>query len=168
MNVNKSGKVKKSGSLILTAAIALAGLSHSVNAQQKPDDVIKNRQATFNVVAGQLGKIKANLDGEYKRDQVLKSAAVIQAIANAGVESLFVAGTDKGTGYHESQLKADAFLPDNAKKLHDAANGFAEQANQLAVIADIGDKAAVQTQFNKLRGTCKTCHDAFRAESTAK
>ncbi|MFT3931015.1 MAG: cytochrome c [Spongiibacteraceae bacterium] len=152
---------------MLALAMILTATNQFANAQQKPDDVIKNRQATFNVIAGHVGKIKANLDGEYNRDQVLKSTAVLQAIANAGLESLFVAGTDKGNGYHESQLKADAFNPDNAKKLRDAFNSFNEQANQLAVIAGIGDKAAVQAQFGKLRGACKSCHDNFRVDSTA-
>lgn len=161
-------KLKKySGSRTLALAIALAGLSQIASAQQKPDDVIKNRQATFNVIAGHIGKIKANLDGEYNRDQVLKSAAVIQAIANSNIDSLFVTGTDKGTGYHESQLKAEAFAPENAKKLRDAFSSFNEQANQLANIVNIGDKAAVQAQFGKLRGTCKNCHDNFRIDSTA-
>lgn len=161
-------KFKTSGGRMLALAIALTGLNQTVIAQQKPDDVIKSRQATFNIVASHVGKIKANLDGDYNRDQVLKSTAVIQAIANAGLEPLFAAGTDKGTGYHESQLKADALSPDNAKKLRDAFAGFNEQANQLAVIANIGDKAAVQAQFGKFRGTCKTCHDNFRIDSTAK
>jgi len=152
----------------LLIAISLTLYAGGALAQQKPDDTIKTRQATFNVVAAHVGKIKSNIDGEYRRDQVLKSAAVIQAIANSGIESLFVEGTDKGTGYHESQLKADAFNPDNAKKLRDAFSNFNEQANQLAVIANIGDKAAVQTQFGKLRGTCKSCHDNFRIDSTAK
>ena len=151
--------------LIATSLVLSAS---GVLAEQKPEDAIKNRQATFNVIAGHVGKIKANLDGEYDRDQVLKSTAVIQAIANSGIDSLFVAGTDKGTGYHETQVKADAFNPDNAKKFKDAVNNFADQANQLAVIANIGDKAAVQAQFGKLRGTCKGCHDNFRVDTTAK
>jgi len=151
-------------------AIAIAAVTfHQVAlAQQKPDDAIKNRQATFNVIAGHIGKIKTNLDGEYNHEQVLKSVTAIQAIANADIASLFIAGTDKGTGYHETQLKADAFNPDNAKKFKDAVNNFVEQSNQLAVITAIGDKAAVQAQFGKLRGTCKSCHDNFRVDTTAK
>lgn len=149
-------------------ATGLALSASGALAQQKLEDVIKNRQATFNVIAGHVGKIKANLDGEYDRDQVLKSTAVIQAIANSGIDSLFVAGTDKGAGYHDTQLKADALNPDNAKKFKDAVNNFSDQANQLAVIANIGDKAAVQAQFGKLRGTCKSCHDSFRVDTTAK
>ncbi|HEY3697687.1 MAG TPA: cytochrome c [Spongiibacteraceae bacterium] len=153
-------------SILIAAGMVIS--ASGVLAQQKPEDAIKNRQATFNVIASHVGKIKASLDGEYNRDQVLKSTAVIQAIANFGIDSLFVEGTDKGTGYHETQLKTDAFNPDNAKKFEDAVNNFADQANQLAVIANIGDKAAVQAQFGKLRGTCKSCHDNFRNDSTAK
>ena len=159
-------RFKFSGST-LALAIALAGLDQTAIAQQKPNEVIKTRQATFNLIASHVGKIKANLDGEYNRDQALKSATVIQAIANSNIDSLFVAGTDQGNGYHESQLKADAFNPDNAKKLRDAFSAFNEQANQLALVVNIGDKAAVQTQFGKFRATCKTCHDNFRIDSTA-
>lgn len=150
----------------IAASVAFA--ASGALAQQKPEDVIKNRQATFNVIAGHVGKIKANLDGEYNRDQVLKSTAVIQAIANSGIDALFVAGTDKGSGYHETQLKSEAFNPDNAKKFKDAVTNFSDQANQLAVIANIGDKDAVQAQFGKLRGACKGCHDNFRIDTTAK
>ncbi len=159
-------RFKFSGST-LALVIAFSGLSQTAHAQQKPSEVIKTRQATFNLIAAHVGKIKSNLDGEYNRNQVLKSAAVIQAIANANIDSLFVAGTDQGNGYHESQLKADAFNPDNAKKLRDAFDTFNEQANQLALIVNIGDKAAVQAQFGKFRGTCKSCHDNFRIDSTA-
>ncbi len=143
---------------LLTTNIAVA--------QTKPDETIRTRQATFNVISSNVGQIKSNLDGEYKKEDVIKFAGVIQAIANAGLGSLFTPGTDKGVGYHDTKLKPDWFLPENAKKASDAIASFKEQADQLAVIAAIGDKAAVQAQFGKLRGTCKGCHDNFRFDST--
>lgn len=149
--------------VLVATNLLSAGFAH---AQPKKEDIIKNRQATFNVIAANVGRIKSNLDGDYKKSEVMNSAAVIQAIANAGLTPLFVEGTDTGIGYHESQAKPELFSPDNAKKVSDAASSFAEQANQLAIIANIGDKAAVQTQFGKLRATCKSCHDSFRADST--
>jgi cytochrome c556 len=136
-------------------------------AQAKPDDAIKARQATFAVVAAHVGRIKSNLDGDYKKEDVMRSAAVIQAIANAGLTSFFPQGTDKGIGFHETQVKPELFDPANAKKVTEVVNNFNEQANQLVVVANVGDKAAVQTQFGKLRGTCKGCHDSFRIDSTA-
>lgn len=150
----------------IAAACCALLVANIVVAQTKPDETIKTRQATFNVVAANVGRIKANLDGEYKKEDVIKSAGLIQAIANAGIGSLFAPGTDKGIGFHETQIKPEAFNPDNAKKLNDSISSFKEQADQLVVIAGIGDKAAVQAQFGKLRGTCKSCHDNFRIDST--
>lgn len=152
---------------LAVACCALLAANVAVS-EVKPEEVIRTRQATFNVIAANVGRIKANLDGDYQKEDVIKSAGVIQAIGNAGLATLFAPGTDKGVGYHETQIKPEAFNPDNAKKLSDAISSFREQADQLVVIAGIGDKAAVQAQFGKLRGTCKSCHDNFRIDSTAK
>lgn len=154
---------------IKTLAVACGALlaANIAVSQTKPDEVIRTRQATFNVIASNVARIKSNLDGDYQKEDVIKSAGVIQAIANAGIGSLFIPGTDKGSGYHETQIKPEAFNPDNAKKLGETISSFREQADQLVVIAGIGDKAAVQAQFGKLRGTCKSCHDNFRIDSTA-
>jgi cytochrome c556 len=146
-------------------------LAHGAIAQpaasSKPDDRIKARQAAFTVIAANVGKIKNNLDGEYKKDEVLTAAAIIQALAHSDVASWFPAGTEKGNGFRETQVKAELFDPANSKKAKDAASNFNEQADQLAIIAALGDKDAVQTQFGKLRGTCKGCHDSFRIDSTS-
>ncbi len=149
------------------ACCALLAANVAVS-EPKPEETIKTRQATFNVIASNIGRIKANLDGDYQKDDVIKSAGLIQAIGNAGLASLFLPGTDKGIGFHETQIKPEALSPDNAKKLGETISNFREQADQLVVIAGIGDKAAVQAQFGKLRGTCKRCHDNFRIDSTAK
>lgn len=151
---------------LAVACCALLAANVAVS-QTKPNETIRTRQATFNVVAAHVGRIKANLDGDYKKEDVIKSAGVIQSIGNAGLEPLFVPGTDKGLGYHDTQIKPEAFTPENAKKLSDAINNFRTQADELASLAAIGDKAAVQAQFGKLRGTCKGCHDSFRIDPTA-
>lgn len=149
------------------ALLAVQGAMAQTTASTKPDDRIKARQAAFTVIASNIGKIKTNLDGEYNKDEVLKSIAVIQSLAHTNVASWFPAGTDKGIGFHETQVKADLFDPANAKKAEEASRNFDEQANQFAIVAELGDKAAVQGQFGKLRGTCKGCHDSFRVDSTA-
>jgi cytochrome c556 len=160
--------MKLSKLVIGCCAFALAhGVIAQPAASTKPDDRIKARQAAFTVIASNVGKIKSNLDGEYKKEDVLVSAAIIQSLAHSDVASWFPSGTEKGNGFHETQVKADLFDPANAKKARDAANNFNEQADQLAVIAAIGDKDAVQAQFGKLRGTCKGCHDSFRVDSTS-
>jgi cytochrome c556 len=150
---------------LAVACCALLAANVAVS-QTKPNETIRTRHATFTVIAAHVGRIKSNLDGDYNKEDVIKSAGVIQAIGNAGLEPLFAPGSDKGLGFHDTQIKLEAFSPDNAKKLTDAFSNFREQADQLAAIAAIGDKGAVQTQFGKLRGTCKGCHDNFRVDQT--
>ena len=150
-----------STSLLLAAAIALAGAGTAFAQQApKPEILIKWRQSAFQVVAWNSGRIKANLDGEYNKDQVIKSADVIAAIAGSGLGSLFPAGTETGKGWHDTTVKADLFA--NPAKVAQRSADFAKEANELLRIASSGDAAAVKDQFGKLQKTCKSCHDDFR------
>ena len=147
--------------LLLAAAIALAGAGTAFAQQApKPETLIKWRQSAFQVVAWNSGRIKANLDGEYNKDQVIKSADVIAAIAGSGLGSLFPAGTETGKGWHDTTVKADLFA--NPAKVAQRSADFAKEANELLRIASSGDAAAVKDQFGKLQKTCKSCHDDFR------
>ncbi|MET0380187.1 MAG: cytochrome c [Spongiibacteraceae bacterium] len=150
---------------IVIGCCALLAVQGAI-AQTKPDDRIKVRQAAFTVIAANIGKIKTNLDGEYNKDDVLKSIAVIQSLAHTNVASWFPAGTDKGIGIRETQVRTELFDPANAKKIDEASRNFDEQANQFAIVAELGAKNAVQAQFGKLRATCQGCHDNFRVDST--
>ena len=151
-----------STSLLLAATVALAGASTAFAQQApKPETLIKWRQSAFQVVAWNSGRIKANLDGEYNKDQVIKSADVIAAIAGSGLGSLFPPGTETGKGWHDTSVKADLFA--NPAKVAQRSADFAKEANELLRIASSGDAAAVKDQFGKLQKTCKSCHDDFRS-----
>jgi cytochrome c556 len=151
-----------STSLLLAVAVAALAWAGTALAQQapKPETLIKWRQSAFQVVAWNSGRIKANLDGEYNKDQVIKSADVIAAIAGSGLGSLFPAGTETGKGWHDTTVKADLFA--NPAKVAQRSADFAKEANELLRIASSGDAAAVKDQFGKLQKTCKSCHDDFR------
>jgi cytochrome c556 len=150
-----------STSLLLAAAVALA-TPGSALAQQapKPESLIKWRQSAFQVVAWNSSRIKSTLDGDYNKDQVLRSASVIAAIANSGLGSLFPPGTETGKGWHDTSAKADLFA--NPAKAAQRSADFAKEANELLRAASSGDAAAVKTQFGNLQKTCKSCHDDFR------
>ena len=150
-----------SRSFLLAAATALAWAGTAFAQQApKPETLIKWRQSAFQVVAWNSGRIKANLDGDYNKDQVIKSADVIAAIAGSGLGSLFPAGTETGKGWHDTTVKADLFA--NPAKVAQRSADFAKEANELLRIASSGDAAAVKDQFGKLQKTCKSCHDDFR------
>ena len=145
--------------------IAIAGASVAALAQQapKPEQLIKWRQSAFQVIAWNNGRIKASLDGTYNKDEVVKAANTIAALANGGLGSLFAPGTEHGKGWHETSAKPELFQ-DGSKHAGELAASFAKEASELARVAATGEAAAVKDQFGKLNRTCKSCHDDFRAK----
>lgn len=149
----------------LLAAVIVA-VSAGALAQQaagpKPEQIIKWRQSAYQVLAWNNTRIKTNLEGQYNKDEVLRSANAIAALANAGLGSLFPAGTEQGKGWHDTTVKPELFK--NGKRVGELAGNFTHEANELARIAATGDAAAVKTQFGKLGQTCKGCHDDFKSK----
>ena len=148
----------------LVATVVLACVAGSVFAQQslKPEEMIKTRKAAYSFMAWNMGKIKANVDGSFNKEQVVASANAVAAVANSGLGALFGPGTDKDAGAQKTRLKPEFFQqPDKAREL---ARNFNREANELAKVAAAGDVAAIKAQFGKTGGTCKACHDAFRKD----
>jgi cytochrome c556 len=145
-------------------ALAVIAASASALAQQapKPENLIKWRQSAFQIVAWNSGRIKASLDGQYNKDEVLRAANTIAAVANSGLGALFAPGTEQGKGWHETSAKPEVFK--DTKHFGELGANFAKEANELASLAAGGDAAAIKTQYGKLTRTCKACHDDFKAK----
>jgi cytochrome c556 len=148
----------------IAVAVLAMGLSGATMAQSigKPEDQIRWRQSVMQTLGWSMGRIKANIEGSYNKDQVIQAANTIQALANSGSGSLFAAGTDKGKGWHETEVKPELFT--NSAKLKEVGTAYNKEANELAKVAATGDAAAVKTQFGNLGKACKGCHDEFRKE----
>jgi cytochrome c556 len=159
---NTPDTMKTTGSFLLLAlAFAATGTAALAQSAPRPEHLIKWRQSAFQVVAWHSERIKASLDAGYDKDQVLRSANAIAAIANSGLGSLFPPGTETGKGWHETSVKADAFT--NAAKFAEHGGAFARESGELVRRVSSGaDTAAVKDQFGKLQKTCKSCHDDFR------
>jgi cytochrome c556 len=149
-------------SKISTLVVALTILAGTAVAQMKPEDAIASRQAGYKFMAWNMGRIKANVDGQYNKDEVIQAANVIQAIANSGMGKLYLPGTDKGTGYHETKVKAELFT--DKEGVGKVAKVFNEAANELAKVAATGDAAAVKTAFGEMGKACKGCHEKYKVE----
>ena len=145
-------------------ALAVVAASATALAQQgpKPENLIKWRQSAFQVVAWNSGRIKASLDGQYNKDEVLKAANTIAAVANSGLGGLFAPGTEQGKGWHDTSARPEIFK--DTKHFGELGANFAQEANELASLAAGGDAAAIKTQYGKLTRTCKACHDEYRAK----
>lgn len=142
-------------------AVLLVSLAGAASAQAlKPEEMIKFRKSGYSFMSWNMGKIKANLDGDFNKDQVAAAANLVAATANSGMGALFAPGTDKDVAGEKTRVKPEFFeQPDKVKEL---AMNFVKEANELAKVAATGDAAAVKAQFGKTGGTCKACHDEFR------
>ena len=142
--------------ITLTAAAAIASAGPI-------EDQIRLRQSAYSLISWNSGKIKRQVVDQpatYDKVQVIAAANAIAAIANSGLGALYGPGTDKGTGWRPTQLKADFFRqPEEARRL---AVAFNTAANELARVANGGDLNAIKAQFGKLNETCRNCHNSFR------
>jgi len=143
------------------AVLALT-LSAAAMAQQapKPEQIIKWRQSVYQVLAWETGRIKNNVEGQYNKEDVIKAANAIAALANTGLGALYAPGTETGKGWHDTTVKPEIFT--DGKRAGEVAGNFVKEANELAKVAATGDVAAVKAQHGKLTQTCKACHDDFR------
>ena len=146
------------------AVLVLISLAGAATAQQamKPEDMIKVRKAGFSFMAWNFGKIKANVDGNFNKDQVVAAANAVAAISGSGMGALFGPGTEKDVGDQKTRVKPELFQqPERVKELMGNLN---REANELVKVAATGDVAAIKAQFGKTGGTCKACHDDFRKD----
>jgi len=143
------------------SVVALCGIA-AVAVSGPIEEQIRIRQSAYSFIGWNTGRIKSQLDHpeSYNQSQVVAAANAIASTANSGLGSLFGPGTDKGTGWRATRVRAEFFQkPDEAKA---AALAFNKEANELARIAATGSAADVKTQFARLSETCKSCHNKFR------
>ncbi len=149
-------------SLLCAALLATTTGAIAQQAGPKPEALIKWRQSAFQVIAWNNSRVKANVEGQYQKDEVIKAANTIAALANSGLGSLFAAGTEQGKGWHDTSTKPEFFK--DTKRVGELFGSFNKEANELARIAASGDQAQVKEQFGKLGKTCKACHDDFKTK----
>ena len=147
--------------LLFATAMGLAGAAAAQ--ALKPEEKVKYRQAGYSFMAWNMDKIKAQVvDGSvpFDKAQVAAAANAIAATANSGMGALYSPDTVGVVGYHKSRLKKEFFeQPDEVRQI---ATNFTEQANKLAEVAAMGDKAEIAKQFGEVGKACKACHDKFR------
>ncbi len=116
-------------------------------------------------MAWNMGKIKAQvIDGKEPYDQAKVAAAAnaIAAIANSGMGALYSPDTTTAQLGKQTRLKPEFF--DNLEEAGRIGGEFVKNANQLASVAAGNDQAAIKKAFGDVGGSCKSCHDKFRAD----
>lgn len=143
--------------LIAGLAIALtAGTALAWDAASQ----IKDRQANMKQIGGNMKGLYDTLSGDKDPAKLKTYAANINSLAGK-VPSWFPAGSGPSSG---EKTKAKGEVWTDAAGFKAAAGNFAAQAAKLNAAAQTGDAAKVQEAFGAVRGTCKGCHDKFKAE----
>lgn len=148
--------------LIVASVATLAALASLPAAAQfqKPEDAIKYRQSAFTVMANHLGRVGAMAQGRVPFDA--KAAADNAAIVVTMSKLPWVAfgeGTDKGL---PNRAKPEIWK--DSAKVKDLAGKMMAEAEKLEAAAKSGSLDAIKAAMGPLGGSCKACHDDYRAE----
>ena len=147
--------------IILTLiAVGASAVSFSAAAQfAKPEDAIKYRKAALTVTAAHFGRMGAMAQGKAPFDAKL---AAENAEIVASMAKLPWAAFGEGTDVGETKAKPEIWKQ-NAK-FKEAAEKFQAESTKLAAAAKTGKEDAFKAAFSATAGTCKACHDDFRAK----
>src|SRR5439155_13998325 len=91
---------------------------------------------------------------------IVRSSATTIAGLSRQASNWFPAGTDPGVGKTRAKPEIWQNRQDFAAKLHN----FQVAAQLFSAAAAAGDVNATKARFADLGGTCKACHDKYRAE----
>lgn len=141
----------------LSVAIALPALAHI----ERSEPLQSLRQSYFALVGMTFGPMGDMVKGkiEWNGDQFSAWANDLAAISSVSVERGFAPGSDKG------KTRAKPAIWENPDDFAEKLTAFRTEAAALAVAAKTGDQATATAQFKKTGGTCKACHDNYKARN---
>lgn len=147
----------KKSVLVLSGLLALS-VSGMAAAADPAEQATSMRKAAFLLMVGQMGPVKAMVEGKAPFDKAAfaQRAANLEALSKLPWE-YFVPGSEKAKG---SESKAEVWS--KAAEFKDAADKFQTETAKLAVVAKGGDEAAMKAQFGAVGKSCKACHESFK------
>ncbi len=145
---------------LVLLAVSAAAVSFTASAQfAKPEDAIKYRKAAFTVMGAHFGRLGAMAQGKAPFDAkaVADNAEVVANLAKLPWAA-FGEGTDSG------ETKAKPEIWKQSAKFKEAADKLQAESAKLVTAAHTGKEDAFKAAFTATAGTCKSCHDDFKAK----
>jgi cytochrome c556 len=140
--------------------ISATAISFSALAQfAKPEDALKYRKASLTVMGTHFARMGAMVQGKVPFDA--KSAADNAEIV-ANMAKLPWAAFGEATDVGDTKAKPEIWKQ-NAK-FKEAAEKLQVESVKLAAAAKTGKEDAFKAAFSATAGTCKSCHDDFKAK----
>lgn len=145
---------------ILVLAGAAVGFSGTASAQfAKPDDAIKYRKNALFVMQQHFARVGAMAGGKVPFDA--KVAADNAAIAES-LSHLPWAAFGEGTDLGDTKAKPEIWKEQT--KFKQLAEKMQTEMGKLAAAAKTGNLDSIKVAVQATSGTCKSCHDDFRAK----
>ena len=149
-------KVLATGLLSIAAVLALA-----TQPMADGHSPVEQREAAMGTIGKNIGMIGKMLKGETDFDAATANASLV-AMRDAieGFEDLYPDGTQGETS--NKYLASDKVFTDR--------DGFAaevtkmEDALDAAIAANAQDQASLGAVFGPVGGSCKSCHEGYRAQ----
>ena len=150
--------MKKFSSILLAGIAAAFALPASAQFA-KPEDAIKYRKSALFVMQQNFGRVAGMAAGKIPFDA--KIAADSAAVAEF-VGKLPWAGFGPGTDTGDTKAKPEIWA--NKAKFDDIAKKMDAEMAKLSAAAKTGNLDNIKVAANAVGGTCKSCHDDFRAK----
>ena len=150
--------MKKLCRVVLLAAVAVTSVSAFAQFA-KPEDATNYRKASFSVMGTHFGRLGAMAQGKVPFDAkaAAENADIVASMAKLPWAA-FVDGSDTG------DTKAKPEIWKQSAKFKEAADKLQAESTKLAAAAHSGKEDAFKAAFTATAGTCKSCHDDFRAK----
>jgi cytochrome c556 len=118
------------------------------------------RQSYFTLIAMNFGPMTAMVKGDMPWDdaKMLALAEDFAAIAGVDVARAFAPGSDKGT------TRAKPEIWENTEDFLEKYAALQSAAEGLLAAAQSGDRSAIGGAIKETGGTCKSCHDEYKAK----
>jgi len=144
----------------IATAATLVAMAAPASAQfAKPEDAIKYRQSALFVMGQHFGRLGAMANGRVPFDAKVaaENADIVADMAKLPWAG-FAPGTDKGN------TKAKPEIWTEQAKFKEGHEKLVAETAKLAAAAKTGNLDTLKTAFASTAGTCKACHDSFRAQ----
>jgi cytochrome c556 len=150
---------------VLSACMALvfgAGAGYALNAfaQQKPETLVKQRQAAMTLQGKYLGPLIGMAKGksEYNAAIVTRNAGYLDVLNKMPWD-----GFTPETKDTQATTRALPAIWAEPAKFKEAQEKFQSEVTKL-VAASKGDEAAAKAQIIAVLNSCNNCHDNFRGK----
>jgi cytochrome c556 len=148
---------KKSLGLLLAISITF---TNSAFAQATAEQAIHYRQSAFEVLLWNWMPMSAMVRGKvpYDKAKFALHAGRVAAISTQLLEG-FPKGSDKGA---KTEAKPEIWV--KFADFQSKMTALQNESAALSKLAAAGDLNAIKTQFAKVGGACKACHDNYKSE----